>query len=84
MITLDIGLIAAILGLLGTVVALFRWIIQINRRFERLERHDRLDYEARELTLGGLYAALDGLHQLGANGDVTSAQGQLKQFMFKR
>lgn len=84
MITIDVGLIAALVGLTGAVIALFRWVIQINRRFERLERHDKLDYEARELMLGGLYAALDGLHQGGANGAVTQAQERLKGYMFKR
>lgn len=84
MITIDVGLIAALVGLLGTMIALLGKVVQLLRRLERLERHDKLDYEARGLMLGGLYAALNGILQLGTNGAVTQAEEQLKEFMFKR
>lgn len=86
--TLDLGMTAALLGaaitLIGAFVSVIRWLVRVNRRFETLERHDKDDGEARELMLGGLYAALDGLRQLGANGNVTNAEERLKTYMFKR
>jgi len=81
MVTIDIGLIVASVTLLGTAITVLRWAIRINRRFETLERHDKLDFEARRVLLEGVHASLDGLKQLGANGHVTEAEKKLKQFM---
>lgn len=83
-ITLDIGLIVALLGLIGSIVTLIRWIIRLNHRFETLERHDKRDHEALCVLLKGMSASLNGLRQGGANGKVTEAENELNDYLVKK
>ena len=82
--TAMVGVISGVLAILGTLVAILRWIIRLNRRFEQLERHDKRDYEARGVLIEGVHASLDGLRQLGANGNVTAAEENLRTYLYKK
>ena len=84
MIAIDVGLIVACISIMGAAFTLIRLVMRLNSRLEALERHDRKDYEARCVLLKGVTAALDGLHQLGANGEVSAAEKELKEFVIKR
>lgn len=77
------SIVAGILGIFGTLIGIFVWLLKISRRFERLERHDQNDFAARCVLLEGVHASLNGLHQLGANGKVTEAEKDLREYMYK-
>lgn len=83
-IQIDINFVIALLGLGGTVAAVMRWIINLNKRFDRLERHDKDDYETLCVLITGVSASLDGLKQLGADGEVTDAAKKMKEFIHRR
>jgi len=84
MITLDVLLIGTILGALAILSAAIVWLCHFVLRFHRLERHDKLEYEARCVLMEAILAALDGLSQLGANGPVGEARSRLKEYLVKQ
>ena len=85
---------AALIGAAGAIFAclykIFRWFEnqqEQDKRLERLERKHDDDIEAikKELCVicYGLFATLDGLKQLGVNGNVTDAYNTLEEHINK-
>ena len=59
-----------ILFLGSTVVALFSRLAKVERATKRHAEYDKAFADLNE----GMFAVLDGLHQLGCNGEVTKAR----------
>jgi sensor histidine kinase YesM len=82
-IVLDIGLIVTAVTLIGSIITFFKYVVKLNKRFEELERHDKMDYDALYVLTKGMNASLNGLKQLGANGDVLSAAQELQEYLMR-
>ena len=61
----------------GASVAFYRRLVRVERAANRHKVYD----ESFEALNEGMFAVLDGLHQLGCNGEVTKAR---EEFMHKR
>lgn len=83
MVTLDLGQIATIFGLLGTLAGVIVMGYKLFKRFERIERKVEHSEELHVVLITGLYACLDGLHQQGCNGEVTKALNELQKHLAK-
>lgn len=83
MVSVDIGLMATALGLLGAIGGIAVWWANLRQRFHALERHDKADREVQALMLQALFAITDGLKQQGCNGEVTKAHQTLKDYVIK-
>ena len=73
MVTLDLETIALILGVLGTIGGIVIAFFRFYRRFERLEDKVKQDDTLLKALCRGVFACLDGLHQMGCNGEVSKA-----------
>lgn len=71
------GILSALLAIFGVVFAIYRWYLRQN------EQNDEIQKIKTENTLicYGLSAALDGLIQLGANHNVTTAKEKLDKHL---
>lgn len=87
-----IVLIGSALGVLGTMIGVIlkvhKWYLRIEaleKRCDELERHHKEDIERvnaeNTMICYALSACLNGLQQLGANGDVTIAKDKLDKFL---
>ena len=70
---------AIIVAAIGAVSALLSAIILKNQGLEKAERED--DRRRMAIIIKGLRAALDGLHQQGANGRVTESLQELDDYI---
>lgn len=78
MVTIDLGVVTAAVGLIGAAVGLIAALYRLMRRLERVEvQSARADDRTRALCKG-VFACLDGLKQLGANGKVTEAHDMMR------
>jgi hypothetical protein len=78
MIEIDVGLVTGVLGLSITLGGVILWWAKLRARFLALEKHDRHDHEILQILVSGQLATLDGLKQLGCNGEVSKALDALK------
>lgn len=77
-IAFNTGTVASLLALLGLLGGLIGWCFRVQQRFLTLEKHDRRDHELLMQLVRGQFATLEGLRQLGCNGEVTKAREALK------
>lgn len=70
----------ALLTFIGGVVA---WIVNMSVRFRRLERRSEYRKDDTEMLTRAMFACLDGLHQMGANGPVTQMRNELEDYIIK-
>ena len=82
MVTIDFGLLSAVLGVAGLVVGFIVSAVKLIQRLAAVER--RLDDMAGtyKVLCKGVYASLDGLHQQGCNGMVTETHRELREMLF--
>ena len=52
-------------------------------RFRRLERRSEHRKDDTEMLTRAMFACLDGLHQMGANGPVTQMRNELEEYIIK-
>ena len=82
MVTIDFGLLSAVLGVAGLVVGFIVSAVKLIQRLGAVER--RLDDMAGtyKVLCKGVYASLDGLHQQGCNGMVTETHREFREMLF--
>ena len=82
MVTIDFGLLSAVLGVAGLVVGFIVSAVKLIQRLGAVER--RLDDMAStyRVLCKGVYASLDGLHQQGCNGMVTETHREFQEMLF--
>ena len=71
------AIISALLVIFGAVFAVYRWYLKQNRQDKEIEKIKTEN----TLICYGLSAALDGLIQLGANHNVTTAKEKLDKHL---
>lgn len=71
------GVISALLAIFGAIFAVYRWYLKQNRQDKEIEKIKTEN----TLICYGLSAALDGLIQLGANHNVTTAKEKLDKHL---
>ena len=82
MVTIDFGLLSAVLGVAGLVVGFIVSAVKLIQRLAAVEH--RLDdmAGADKVLCKGEYASLDGLHQQGCNGMVTETHKEFQEMLF--
>lgn len=73
---------AVIVAAIGAVSAILSALILNNQTKEKAERED--DRKRYTIIIKGLKASLNGLHQLGANGEVTDCLRELDEYTTKK
>lgn len=81
--TIDPGRVTALIGCMTALCGIFAGLFRLWARFRRLEKHDSANRELLVAMLEAQFATLDGLKQLGANGEVTKAQAKLRDTVIK-
>lgn len=71
------------IALLTFAVGVIGWIVNMTVRFRRLERRSEYRKEDTEMLTRAMFACLDGLHQMGANGPVTQMRNELEEYIIK-
>ncbi len=79
MLTLDVGLLAALAGLLGTLGGALALALRLFKRFARMEEAALENQRDIRVIYRALFACLDGMKQLGCNGEVSRALERMKQ-----
>lgn len=83
---IDSNTIISIAALLGAVLAIGGVLLSVLRWIERQNRQDadiKAMKEEQALITETLFSVLDGLKQLGCNGNVTSAHDKLREHLNK-
>lgn len=82
MVTIDFGLLSAVLGVISVIVGAIVAAVKLIQRLAAVER--RLDDMASSYRVlcKGVYASLDGLHQQGCNGMVTETHKEFQEMLF--
>lgn len=82
MVTIDFGLLGAILSVAGVIVGAIVAVVKVIQRLTAVEH--RLDDIAStyKVLCKGVYASLDGLHQQGCNGMVTETHREFQEMLF--
>ena len=82
MVTIDFGLLGAILSVAGVIVGAIVAVVKVIQRLTAVEK--RLDDIAStyKVLCKGVYASLDGLHQLGCYGMVTETHREFQEMLF--
>lgn len=82
MVTIDFGLLSAVLGVISINVGAIAAVVKVIQRLTAVER--RLDDIAStyKVLCKGVYASLDGLHQQGCNGMVTETHKEFQEMLF--
>lgn len=90
-----ISIVLGMITLFGVMFAAYKWVLmkditdkEHNKKFEELkndvnERIDVMNVE-NQVIVYGLLACLDGLKQLGANGNVTAAHEKIERHLNDR
>lgn len=74
-----------ILGvIIGGAIKLIKFLDRLNYKLDYLTHTDKERKEDFTILFKGVWACLDGLHQQGANGPVTSAREDLQAHLIKR
>lgn len=81
MLTLDLGLIATLAGLAGSLGALGALVYRLFRRLDAMERSAKESRNDIHVIYRALFACLDGLNQLGCNGEVSKAKGDMRKHL---
>ena len=82
MLTIDFGLMATVLGVLGTLGGLAAGVVKMIQRLSAVEARLTESAGAMQVLCKGVYASLDGLKQQGCNGLVTQAHKELQEMLF--
>lgn len=69
----------SIISGVGTLAGAVAVIVKASRLVDSVSARK----EENTLILRGLFASLDGLHQLGANGNVTDSRAELQAYLFR-
>lgn len=82
MVTIDFGLLSAVLGVISVIVGAIVAVVKVIQRLAAVEH--RLDDMAStyRVLCKGVYASLDGLHQQGCNGMVTETHREFQEMLF--
>ena len=80
---IDFSHAGAWIALLTFAVGVIGWIVNMTVRFRRLERRSEYRKEDTEMLPRAMFACLDGLHQMGANGPVTQMRNELEEYIIK-
>jgi hypothetical protein len=70
-----------LVGLIGGALTVLVGLYKCIRTLEEMKKSGQERKEENKLLIHGVLAALDGLQQLGANGNVTKAKENLKNFI---
>ena len=70
----------AIVTFIGGVIV---WIVNMTVRFRRLERRSDYRKDDTEILTRAMFACLDGLGQIGANGPVTKMRKEREEYIIK-
>lgn len=79
MLTLDIGLLASLAGLLAGFGGVAALVYRLLARFSSLEMQTKENRGDIRVIYRALFACLDGLRQLGCNGEVSRALKDMKK-----
>lgn len=71
------GILSAVLAIFGAIFAIYRWYLKQNEQNQEIQKIKTEN----TLICYGLSAALDGLIQLGANHNVTTAKEKLDKHL---
>lgn len=71
------AVLSAIIAIGGVVFAIYRWYLKQNKQNAEIQKMK----EENTLLCFGISAALDGLIQLGANHNVTTAKEKLDKYL---
>lgn len=71
------AVLSAIIAIGGVVFAIYRWYLKQNKQNSEIQKMK----EENTLLCFGISAALDGLIQLGANHNVTTAKEKLDKYL---
>lgn len=71
------GILSALLAIFGAIFAIYRWYLKQNEQNQEIQKIKTEN----TLICYGLSAALDGLIQLGANHNVTTAKEKLDKHL---
>ena len=82
-ITVDLGQLAALFAVGGSLGAVMAFLFKLWQRFLRLERHDERTHALMVLLVKSSFATLDGLKQQGCNGAVTKAREELRKYVIE-
>ena len=80
---LDFSHAGAWIALLTFAAGVIGWIVDMILRFRRLERRSEHRKDDTEMLTRAMFACLDGLHQMGANGPVTQMRNELEEYIIK-
>lgn len=80
---LDFSHAGAWIALLTFAAGVIGWIVNMILRFRRLERRSEHRKDDTEMLTRAMFACLDGLHQMGANGPVTQMRNELEEYIIK-
>ena len=79
-----LGLIVLIGSAIAVVWKVVKSANQVVTTVKEIKKDDEKQREQNHLLTHGVVAALDGLQQLGANGEVTKAHQALKNYMIEQ
>lgn len=82
MVTIDFGLLSAVLGVAGLVVGFIVSAVKLIQRLGAVERRLNDMAGTYKVLCKGVYASLDGLHQQGCNGMVTETHREFQEMLF--
>lgn len=80
---IDLTHAGAWIALLTSTASAIVWIVNMTLRFRRLERRSEHRKEDTEVLTRAMFACLDGLNQIGANGPVTQMRNELEEYIIK-
>lgn len=78
------GIIVAISAFVASTIALYKYITDAHDRAQKWDDYDAQIKSVKEeqcMITYCMMATLDGLHQLGANGEVTEARNKLDKYI---
>lgn len=76
--TVNTTQLASVIGLIITIVGVIGSAVKILMRFKKLEEHNEKNANLIKELARAQFATLDGLKQLGCNGEVTKAHLKLR------
>lgn len=80
---MDVGTVVSVITIASAVLGVAAYVANLAFRFKRLEKQADHRKKDTEIMLAALLACLDGLHQQGANGTVTTTKAQLEKYIIE-
>lgn len=80
---MDVGTVVSVISIASAVLGVAAYVANLAYRFKKLEKQADHRKEDSKIMLAALLACLDGLHQQGANGTVTSTKAKLEQYIIQ-